>query len=47
MAGGGDQLVPGGQGGLGDLAAESAAAAGEKEDLWHVLYPFALNATPF
>jgi hypothetical protein len=42
--------VPGGQGGLGDLAAEPTAAAGEKEDLWHDSCSFAtllLNATPF
>jgi hypothetical protein len=34
--------MPGGQGGLGDLAAEPPAAAGEKEDLWHVLCPFVI-----
>jgi hypothetical protein len=28
--------VPGGQGGLGDLAAEAAGAAGQQEDLAHV-----------
>ena len=35
MAGGRDEVVPGGERGLGYLAAETPAASGEKEDLWH------------
>jgi hypothetical protein len=40
--------VPGGQAGLGDLAAEAAGGAGEKEDLRHDPCPFRriLNTTP-